>query len=464
MQESLRKKIIFTAFIIITTLSLLEAVLRISGYIILTSSQYSNTTSRIKGKNEPVILCLGDSFTFGLGTDYWHSYPRQLEGILNEKFPEKTFKIYNLGIPGSNSSQLLSNLQYYIDKYNPNLLIVMTGRNDIWNFTDVRYPSLSNNIDSGLECLRLYKLVKIFGTNLRERIEKIRKKSAITKAQLKFFSPRENLNTNQKRNAVPEADQLVMEGHDFALGGRDDLAQECFLRALQLDPQSAGANRQLGTIYRQQAKYELAEKCLTEALAQEGHCEDLSVYLELGMVHRLQSKYELARNELKQAMMDPRCISLAFNELWQAYQESDVFYRDVRKFREGITDSNIIDELDMLLRLRKNQEAALAITRRNLIKINELCKKNDVRLVFQTYPTLNTIAENIRKVAEKYRVPLADNYLIFQRDLVGRDKKEFFVADDHCNAQGYGIVAENICETLIKNRIIEDAINSTTKN
>src|SRR4051812_37239704 len=55
---------------------------------------------------EPVVLCLGDSFTYGLGaSDPAKSYPRQLETLLHQRGLE--WRVVNGGWPGRNSRDLL---------------------------------------------------------------------------------------------------------------------------------------------------------------------------------------------------------------------------------------------------------------------------------------------------------------------------------------------------------------------
>jgi len=43
------------------------------------------------------ILCLGDSFTFGHGVPLRHSYPKQMERVLNRKYADSRFEVLNGG-------------------------------------------------------------------------------------------------------------------------------------------------------------------------------------------------------------------------------------------------------------------------------------------------------------------------------------------------------------------------------
>ena len=124
------------------------------------------------------IVCLGDSFTYGWGVDTAYTYPRQLERILNDRNPQRCFKVFNLAVPGSNSSQHLKYLQHLLHKYKKiDLVILLTGTNDRWNlaysnidkFVVKRkiYDKERLKIKIFLADLRIYKTVKIMLLNLK---------------------------------------------------------------------------------------------------------------------------------------------------------------------------------------------------------------------------------------------------------------------------------------------------------
>ncbi|MBN1356425.1 SGNH/GDSL hydrolase family protein [bacterium] len=52
-----------------------------------------------------VIVCLGDSVTFGTGVDYAETYPAQLERILNSRVPGNRYLTICAGVPGYSSLQ-----------------------------------------------------------------------------------------------------------------------------------------------------------------------------------------------------------------------------------------------------------------------------------------------------------------------------------------------------------------------
>lgn len=167
--NSKKRRIVLFLGYIAFFIFLLEINLRITEYI----------CNSIKVSNKRIfrIYCFGDSFTFGDGVSPKDSYPRQLEKLLN-KSSEIKFKIFNLGIPGANSSQVLKYLQQILSKYaKPDLIILRIGVNDCWNFADNNFSFIPSkaNITSKFKPLlnkfQLYRLIKNLIINFEENSE-----------------------------------------------------------------------------------------------------------------------------------------------------------------------------------------------------------------------------------------------------------------------------------------------------
>ena len=71
-----------------------------------------------------VILALGDSLTSGSGVKRKHSFPSQLSLLLNRK-------VINAGVRGNTTAQGLARLPKLLEKYQPQLVIVGLGGNDL---------------------------------------------------------------------------------------------------------------------------------------------------------------------------------------------------------------------------------------------------------------------------------------------------------------------------------------------
>ncbi len=105
----------------------LEGALRLCGAAYARIRLRANTVAVSPGQR--VVLCIGDSFTFGHGVSSYLSYPAQLQIFLDRRLPN-AYRVYNEGESGLNSSQLLERLPFLLRKYRPEILVTMIGNNE----------------------------------------------------------------------------------------------------------------------------------------------------------------------------------------------------------------------------------------------------------------------------------------------------------------------------------------------
>lgn len=77
---------------------------------------------------KPLIVCFGDSVTFGWNLEYKLSYPVQLEEQLKEKYAN--VKVVNCGVGGNTVIDGIKRLERDIISYNPDAVIINFGLND----------------------------------------------------------------------------------------------------------------------------------------------------------------------------------------------------------------------------------------------------------------------------------------------------------------------------------------------
>lgn len=88
------------------------------------------------------ILSFGDSLTYGVGADTGQSYPAVLQMLIDRQ-------VINAGVPGELSAQGLLRLPKLLDKYQPSLLILCHGANDILRRKNM--DSMAENITAMID-------------------------------------------------------------------------------------------------------------------------------------------------------------------------------------------------------------------------------------------------------------------------------------------------------------------------
>jgi len=94
-----------------------------------------------KGPSTFRLLVLGDSVTFGHGSVAEHTYPALLEQKLKAWRPDVDWQVWNLGVPGYNTSQELAHLLDVGPAFKPDLVIIGFFVNDLIENYSVERPN-----------------------------------------------------------------------------------------------------------------------------------------------------------------------------------------------------------------------------------------------------------------------------------------------------------------------------------
>lgn len=88
------------------------------------------------------VVTFGDSVTAGQGTAPQYSYPRQLEDLLNKGKTGGQFEVVNNGVYALNSSRTADLLPGWLEEFQPDLIVVMVGCNNAWNYRNSHLEEL----------------------------------------------------------------------------------------------------------------------------------------------------------------------------------------------------------------------------------------------------------------------------------------------------------------------------------
>jgi len=140
--------------------------------------------SKKSDKADSTILCIGDSWTEGARNG---NYPNMLKKIFNDGIESGNVKVLNLGISGSNSTTAINVLKKNLNKYNPHLVIVLTGNNDHWNLSDSTYWKFEKKQITGFTLLRVKIRIFLLSTRIHKLYKLIYNKIRGLSTHDKFF-------------------------------------------------------------------------------------------------------------------------------------------------------------------------------------------------------------------------------------------------------------------------------------
>lgn len=80
------------------------------------------------------ILCLGGSTTAGEEVSDDETYPAQLQSLLQAKFPDRTLRVINAGVPSYDIQQSLLDYSLRLWKFQPQVVTIYHGINDLPEF------------------------------------------------------------------------------------------------------------------------------------------------------------------------------------------------------------------------------------------------------------------------------------------------------------------------------------------
>jgi lysophospholipase L1-like esterase len=137
------RRVIFAVLALLAFFALTELVLYGVGRV-----AYHQTVSRFNPQRSVSdgdvfrVVTFGDSVTAGQGTAPQYSYPRQLEDLLNKGKTGGQFEVVNNGVYALNSSRTADLLPGWLEEFQPDLIVVMTGCNNAWNYRNSHLDEL----------------------------------------------------------------------------------------------------------------------------------------------------------------------------------------------------------------------------------------------------------------------------------------------------------------------------------
>lgn len=306
------QKVSLIIFGLLLCVILLEIALRLGGFIFLSLQEYRNRLA-LKQRGTCRIMCLGGSTTAGSGGS--DVYPGQLQQVLNKRNIGIKFSVVNKGLPGINSTGILSQLENNLNKYSPDMVIAMIGANDEMIFEErvtapITMPyedSPANRTALFLKSLRTYKLVKLLRLHVISKSKEIGIYKPKTKQvssdkidePLQRYKQQEKMyEENIKRNPVDYRAYIEL-GNVYVKQGKYVQAEEIFKKAAKIDPADEKAYLHLVDCYVRWAKPEV-EEVIKKIL--KINPENEGAYISLGRIYLDRKKYIESEEMFKKAI------------------------------------------------------------------------------------------------------------------------------------------------------------------
>ncbi|MBL7196727.1 MAG: tetratricopeptide repeat protein [Candidatus Omnitrophica bacterium] len=448
-----KQKALLLFFGLILSFFVIELSLRIAGYIVNSKEIRKHNLSMYSPEAPLKILCLGDSFTFGLGTGYDYSYPRQLERILKKNNPQKEIAVYNRGIPGQNSSEVLKSLDKNFREINPDILIVMVGINNdpylrysnYWLFADIRDIGfrryILRKLDYYLSYLRSCELAKSLILNLKNKVALSIIENNYPESSQEVVKDKSMVGMDGNRDSK-EVQKYLNFGKTYFAERKFELAIQQAKRALSLSPVSERAHLLLAGAYREKEEYNLAKLEIDKAL--DINSDNCRVYLEFGNVYYRQGRnrpdikeenFKLAVESLRRAIeLNPRVIE-AHLILAGVYSESgrrDLAEETAKKILT-IYPTNV--ELKRLVggylssTVFAEQKIFDKVVKYDLENIIRLAKAKGIKVILMNYPDVNCRNDIRICVAKRYSIAYIDILSKFKKLLERCSYKDLFSDD-----------------------------------
>ncbi|MFH1207974.1 MAG: tetratricopeptide repeat protein [Candidatus Omnitrophota bacterium] len=451
---------------LVLSLLLLEAGMRLGGFVLASVQQYGNLRS-IKQKGAHRILCLGESTTQG-------KYPYLLEQVLNERNIGIRFSVIDQGKIGTNTTAILRRVESYLDEYHPDMVVAMMGVNDGGDYVPIETPTTSRGT-LFIRSLRIYKLARFLWLRLTQAAPKEEKKQVVlesTDDEEKQFQAAEK-SLKKAIELEPKNDNVYVSlGFLYQEHGKFlKEAEELFKKAIQLNPKNDNAYFQLGWLYREQNKFPQSEDMYKKAI--EINPRNHAALEGLEGFYRFQGKFSEAEKLLKRLTeLDPESNN-AYIELGRFYRSHDKLPQAIDAFKKAVeldpVNDRIYDTLSLLYeesgkpelakKYAKKMNAARleyvgSMTVDNYRKLKEFLDAKGVRLVCVQYPVRHV--EPLKRMFEiKDGLIFVDNEKVFKGALKKGGYQEYFVdifggEFGHCTQKGNQLLAQNIADAILR--------------
>lgn len=349
------------------------------------------------------VLCVGDSFVYGLGSEDGRGMCEHLQELLDQRWGPGVASVHNEGVPGFNSSQVADRFDGWLERYDPQAVVLLVGHNNGWNFNDLHLGLVDGGAElwlarslGGLRLVRLQRLVTRYADDGGAGSG-----SQTLEPELEAWSKvAREASKKQKSSQQIQELEARLEAHP------EDVFSMMRL-ALALDASGRDGD---ALAWRERAR-------ITDAAAV-GRLEAAQYRVE--RFHQEQSH----RGEDLHLREDPSADAALFRSL-SADTPPDALVDEQRRV------------LDAVLRADLEQMVASA-------------RERGAAVVVSSYPQPKHADGVLARTAAELDLVFVDQQTGFEKRLTAQDDQSpWFVLDGHCTSAGYRIMAENLAPAVL---------------
>ncbi len=500
-----RRFVVFFTGIVIFLL-VLEVTLRVVGLIY--AEQAAVDTQRL-GEGDRTVLCVGDSVTFGIGAPRELSYPAQLQGLLNESYPEQ-YTVINRGWPAQNTAQIVMRLENWLKEFQPAIVTILIGAQNQANFfgyqqylkaTGDHQRTFLQNLHDSLDRVRVYKFVRLLFRGNQTTTQKAvktdqteqyyqsrRDGSSFNRSYsseqvtgqtgppddtfddpsgfFRFPTGQDGLQSGEQPPGPTAGHPGPMQGMTrecragfiYKSQGRYGEALESILSVIDkpdLEPDCLFA---VGAIYQEQQQYDKAIDWFKLGIERDPgyyrYYEGIGQsYREQNMPDQALAWYKKGFEQARYQTLYERCyleIALTFMEMGDSSAAVRFFEKETK--RQPLVDDYLHQLAGDYLLMFQNTKTNPNVNRwieADITKMIELCDRYNARVILQNYPVEPMVNLIYQKMAKRYKVVFVNQQASFKPYVKGRMLDErVFAPDGHPNDVGYGMMATNLSKAI----------------
>ncbi|MFH0985841.1 MAG: hypothetical protein V1882_09970 [Candidatus Omnitrophota bacterium] len=407
----------------------LEAGLRGLGVVYRLQTKSSRTDVPEASREPFVVLCFGNSYTKGSGSNDGMSYPEQLQRLLFNGRREKNAVVLNLGRSNQNTTELLAELDANLQRFKPNLVLLQTGQANCWNhlgYTD--YLKREGWAVSWAEKIRYSASEIVYSSSVyrlfllwREHVSG-KKNTAMAPEASVDISYRGSPEYLKAMGFVRKTSTFFWRKDSVVNVPEGREALKVFMSAVEKDPSHPLNYVYVGCVFRFLKDYEEALRWFVKGV---------NANVRFRSVDEVNEGYrEIIGMRLEDKGRDQRVVN----------EKIDAFIKEFNR-----KNPDLAENLLLLTPIQLEQWVASDVR-----EIVRKIQASGAVVVLQNYPV--GIPENdlLRRIAERDSLLFVDHFAIFEKKMrEGVPREALFVPDNHCNDAGYGLMAENVYQGIV---------------